>query len=557
MIKKIISILFISYFSVNLFAQVNSEFDILYNYCIENKTFNPKETLFKFKQLETLMLNDTDYLHQSKMYYLNFIIQKKNKNRAIFADTLFESKLKPMDSIISISNLINLSNILISQGNTKRSIELLNKAVELCEKTDSLTYKNSINISLAEAYRKDYEYEKALVLLKSINYSNITKKDLANAYSRTSAIYNECRPKGILNKNDSVEKYSLLCLKIAKEINDTLLVALSQNELGFLYLNRKIDYNKAEAYLLSILENLGKLNNNDISVLINISNLYLNKKENKKSLDFILRGFEHFSYKTSEETSMRFFLQLANVYSHNHLNYFAYQYSLLGRKIQLELLNSKIEANSLELAAKYDLKIKQFEIDKITQQNIKEKQRTFIAVLLLSISIVVLVLIFFNNKLKSKLQQQKEENLILENDILIKKNKYRSQKLSQALANIARQNSMMSAIKVLLKSGQTNSAISTINANFNIENNWQNLYNDFSEIYPNFFEHLEKKHADITENEKRLSALLMMNLKSQEIADILSVTLSTINKNRQRLRKKLNLSQNSDITYYLKTEIDQ
>jgi DNA-binding CsgD family transcriptional regulator len=66
---------------------------------------------------------------------------------------------------------------------------------------------------------------------------------------------------------------------------------------------------------------------------------------------------------------------------------------------------------------------------------------------------------------------------------------------------------------------------------------------------------MEKQHPNLTKNEKRLSALLIMNLKSQEIADILSVALSTVNKNRQRLRKKLNLSTNSDITHYLKTEI--
>ena len=558
MTKYLILLLFTFFFAINIIAQTNNKFDSLYNFCVENKSYNKKETLLNFDKLKAQMLNDSNYLHRAKMFYLNFIIEKKTKGYNCLIDTLFTNNLKQIDTTQNIKKLISVSENLIIKDDTKKSIELLNKAIILCNKKDSINYKNIININLVEAYRKDYEFEKAIYLLKNdINYSKISKKDLARAYSRLSANYDEFTQGHIINKNDSAEKYSLLSLKISKEINDTLLIASSQNELGFFYLKRKINFKKAENYLLSAIDIFKKLKtqNYEISAIINASNLYLSKKEYKKSLKIILKGFEFCSYNNSEEACMRFFLQLANVYSYNDMNYYAYQYLSLGRKIQVELLNNKIEKNSLELAAKYDLKIKQAEIDKIKQKNNKEKQQNLIIILVLVITIILLIFIYFNNKLKNKLQKQKEENLILENNNLIKKNEYRSHKLSQAIANIVKQNNSLREIKNLIKSSKIDKAINAININVNQKSEWQNFLIDFSDLYPNFFENIEKKHPNITENEKRLSALLLMNLKSQEIADILSVELSTVNKNRQRLRKKLNLIQNSDITYYLKSEI--
>ncbi|RLD50855.1 MAG: hypothetical protein DRI94_07580, partial [Bacteroidetes bacterium] len=513
--------------------------------------------LKNFETLKNIIQNDTNYLHKAKFYFLDFILSSKLKKSTDF-DTNTTYNYAIIDTTKNINNLINIANQLTLDGNTEKSIKLLNKAISLCKSKDSLNYINTININLAEAYRKNFEYKKAIYLLNNVIYNkDVSQKELAHAYNRISANYNEYLKFGI-NRNDSIKKYSLLSLKVAKRVNDTALIASSQNELGYFFLKEDINYKKSETFFINSFNNYKKINayENVFDVLINLSNLYIITNQNAKALNTILKGFDFFSHNTSNNICARFFLQLANIYSHNKMYYSAYNYLSLGRKIQEQIFKNKLKSNSLDLIAKYNLKLKESELEKAKQQSLKERQKKILIALILILTLLALIFIIFNNRLKIKLQKQREHGLELKNLNLKKKNEYKKLELSHALANIVKQNNTLKYIKLLLKNKEITKAINTINININIDTNLQAFLKNFNEIYPNFFENIEQKHPNITKTEKRLSALLLMNLKSQEIANILCVALSTVNKNRQRLRKKLNLPINSDITQYLKGYID-
>ncbi|GAB4289330.1 MAG: hypothetical protein Kow0068_14950 [Marinilabiliales bacterium] len=74
---------------------------------------------------------------------------------------------------------------------------------------------------------------------------------------------------------------------------------------------------------------------------------------------------------------------------------------------------------------------------------------------------------------------------------------------------------------------------------------------EINKEFPEFYSNLEKAHPELTNKEKQLCGLLLLGLKSQEIANVLYISLQSVNKYRQRLRKKLNLSPNQDISAYL------
>jgi len=541
-------------FSTNIFSQENSGFDSLYDYCITYKSYKKEETLKKFEKLKILSKTDTNNLHKAKLYFLNFIIKTKINGYNNLLDT---SNSNP-DTITSIKQMILVARLLTSKSNTEKAIELLNKAIGLCKERDSLSYINTINIVLAEAYRKDFEYEKAIYLLnKTINNTGVNKADLAYAYSRLAANFNECDNCVIKSRIDSVEKYSILSLKIAKEIKDTLIIATVQNELGNLYLKMKIDYKKSEKYFIDAFNNFKNIKSqeNIFAVIINLSNLYLTNNQNAKALTVITKGFDYCTLRSPESVCMRYFLQLANVYQKNKMYYLSYQYLSLGRKIQEQLFKNKIEKNSLDLIAKYNLKLKQAEIEKIKQESLKQKQEKLIYALILFFTVIILIFIILNNRLKNKLQKQKVHSLELENLNLTQKNEYKKLELAQALANIVKQNNTLIDIKMHLKNNDIDKAINTINLNVNSEKNIHEFLKNFNDIYPDFFANLELQHPNISKTDKILSALLLMNLKSTEIANMLCVALATVNKNRQRLRKKLKLPNNSDIAQYLKTLI--
>lgn len=67
-----------------------------------------------------------------------------------------------------------------------------------------------------------------------------------------------------------------------------------------------------------------------------------------------------------------------------------------------------------------------------------------------------------------------------------------------------------------------------------------------------FIERLTKKHPNLTQGEKYLSTMLRVNLSTKEISMISGNSPKTINMNRYRLRKSLNLPTEKDLTEYLK-----
>lgn len=66
-----------------------------------------------------------------------------------------------------------------------------------------------------------------------------------------------------------------------------------------------------------------------------------------------------------------------------------------------------------------------------------------------------------------------------------------------------------------------------------------------------FLERLAKQHPDLTQGEKYLATLLRVNLSTKEISMISGNNPKTINMNRYRLRKSLNLSTEEDLVTYL------
>lgn len=66
-----------------------------------------------------------------------------------------------------------------------------------------------------------------------------------------------------------------------------------------------------------------------------------------------------------------------------------------------------------------------------------------------------------------------------------------------------------------------------------------------------FLQRLITLHPKLTQGEKYLATLLRVNLSTKEIAMLTGTTPKTINMNRYRLRKSLNLSSEEDLTDYL------
>ena len=83
------------------------------------------------------------------------------------------------------------------------------------------------------------------------------------------------------------------------------------------------------------------------------------------------------------------------------------------------------------------------------------------------------------------------------------------------------------------------------------DKDWEVFKTYFAEVHNDFDQKLKTFHPDITEKEIRLAAFLRMNLTTKEIAATLNVLPESILKSKYRLKKKMGLAKETDLTSFL------
>ncbi|MEO9890975.1 tetratricopeptide repeat protein [Aurantibacter sp.] len=83
------------------------------------------------------------------------------------------------------------------------------------------------------------------------------------------------------------------------------------------------------------------------------------------------------------------------------------------------------------------------------------------------------------------------------------------------------------------------------------DKDWEVFKTYFSEVHNDFDQKLKTLSADISEKEIRLAAFLRMNLTTKEIAATMNVLPDSILKSKYRLKKKLGIDKEIDLTTFL------
>ncbi len=83
------------------------------------------------------------------------------------------------------------------------------------------------------------------------------------------------------------------------------------------------------------------------------------------------------------------------------------------------------------------------------------------------------------------------------------------------------------------------------------ESFWDEFNAHFRDVHPQFFSSLTSKHPGLTPNEIRLCAFIRLNLTTKEIEQITRKSENTIKIARHRLRHKLGLAREANLTAYL------
>ena len=153
-------------------------------------------------------------------------------------------------------------------------------------------------------------------------------------------------------------------------------------------------------------------------------------------------------------------------------------------------------------------------------------------------------------ELEYKEQQMRHENERLQQDI---ENKNRE--LAISTMSIIKKNEFLNSIKSELKkknvSKTLNPIIKIIDRNLNNTDDWKFFKEAFNNADKDFLNKIKSKHPDLTPNDLRLCAYLRLNLSSKEIAPLLNISPRSVEVKRYRLRKKMDLDHDANLTNYI------
>jgi len=183
------------------------------------------------------------------------------------------------------------------------------------------------------------------------------------------------------------------------------------------------------------------------------------------------------------------------------------------------------------------------------------KVRTNRVILVSILSSSILLLILLSLKFNNDLQKEKNRSLNLEKDKINEELKLKRRELFSKVNFISQRNDYLNNLKDKLDGDLTNTK-NLINVKREIKNisSSEKAYNEFdkmfSQVYTEFYKKLNKV-AKLSQTDLRLASYIKMNHTNYEISRISGISLRTVESQRYRLSKKLNLSKDQDLNNYI------
>ena len=141
--------------------------------------------------------------------------------------------------------------------------------------------------------------------------------------------------------------------------------------------------------------------------------------------------------------------------------------------------------------------------------------------------------------------------------------KTRSEELANISFNKAQRNNQLNEIRKMLTSAAAISrpqdlarasmkTVQLIDSYLQDEEDWEKSEEYFNVIYDGLLEKLKNAHPGISKTDMKICVYTKLNLSTKEIADIMNISVRSVEMARYRLRKRLGLPPGQDINLFLK-----
>ncbi|WP_299886713.1 tetratricopeptide repeat protein [uncultured Lacinutrix sp.] len=486
----------------------------------------------------------SDYITAEKEYekaisHFEIIKDTRYKYRTLLALSDVKRKLgKYEDAIDVIMQSINEKEAL-----GKKEIELVREYEKLGKIYGNIDNINKSNFYLKKtekAYRDNKKYKALMITLvnlgvnathqESLKYFKEAKTyafkyedyiTLAMIYNNTGAIYQS------LNNIDSSKYNYNKSLKLSEKYNYPKLKALSTNNLAELC-NLENKPKEAIQYL-----NASLTINQNSSRLPRVAQNYYNLSESYELLKNYKKAFEY------RDLHFKLYDSINKQNNIEKINQLEIQYQTAKKEAALAL--QKEEIKTLNEKSKSD-----------------SLTKTLYGIGMFSfLSIATLLYFAFKQRIKkNKIAREKQEE-IYKQEIAFKKKELASQTL-----HLVQKSTFIQELKSNLEKIKQSPDLFKIEFKRLImllkkenaeDKDWQVFKTYFSEVHNNFDNKIKAIATDVSEKEIRLASFLRMNLSTKEIASMLNVLPDSVLKSKYRLKKKLQLEKEADLTEFLNT----
>jgi tetratricopeptide (TPR) repeat protein len=242
---------------------------------------------------------------------------------------------------------------------------------------------------------------------------------------------------------------------------------------------------------------------------------------------------------------------LENVYKKKKLDA-----EIIKIKDSLILLSSSSFSSALvNKLGKLEINLNLAESNRLINENkIKSNRQLFTVIIMLTI----LLLGFLTLKSNYNLQLEKTQRLELLNQYFKNEVEKKNRELTSKVNFISQRNEYLKSLKRKISSNSKaeNLTLFNVNKQLDLVLNSENVYSEFDKmfvnVYPEFYIELNKRFK-LSKTDLRLAAYIKMNHSNNEIARISGVSKRTVETQRYRISKKLNLSPEQDLNSFIIT----
>ena len=158
-------------------------------------------------------------------------------------------------------------------------------------------------------------------------------------------------------------------------------------------------------------------------------------------------------------------------------------------------------------------------------------------------------------KTKDALVMAIEEQKHLREQQMQNELEFKESQLTAMTAQMLQKNELMHELKSKLdedKNISVDSPLSKIiNRGQNQDKDWSDFNTHFESINKNFYTRLKQSYPDISPNDLKICALIKLNLSIKEMAAILNISPDSVKTARYRLRKKMQLNTEDNLTDFI------